>query len=196
MLWGIGRSIDTNEDCVLLFGPYFRILHSMGPSSPSADLVGSILEVEDNDFKQQRTTLRKGARAGPEARNGSYSQSQEEGAGKEPPLQIVWRNVLIFIYLHTAAVYGFYLCFTAAKSATLAWCKSTIGLYLMLHYESSNYNCFFGVVFSSILLVFIWRIWNYGRCASIVGSPMLQGQVATSPFCRCGANDCCPGKEK
>lgn len=109
---------------MLLLDLHFRILHSMGPS-PSADLVGSILEVEDNDFKQQRTTLRKGtARAGPEARNGSYSQSQEEGAGKEPPLQIVWRNVLIFIYLHTAALYGFYLCFTAAKPATLAWCKS------------------------------------------------------------------------
>ncbi|KAK4002430.1 hypothetical protein OUZ56_004258 [Daphnia magna] len=38
-----------------------------------------------------------------------------------PAVQIVWRNVLIFIYLHVAALYGFYLCFTAAKLPTLVW---------------------------------------------------------------------------
>ena len=94
----------------------------MGPA-PSADLVGSILGVEDNDFKQQRTVLRKTAAGHSEARTGSHSKPQEDSASKEPPMQIVWRNVLIFIYLHAAALYGFYLSFTAAKGSTLAWCK-------------------------------------------------------------------------
>ncbi|KAK4009422.1 acyl-CoA Delta-9 desaturase [Daphnia magna] len=101
------------------------ILHGMGPS-PSADLVGSILgvEAEDNDFKQQRSTLRKtnsSRMVTPETRNGSHSKSPEDSVAKDPPMQIVWRNVLVFIYLHAAALYGFYLCFTAAKPSTLAW---------------------------------------------------------------------------
>lgn len=92
----------------------------MGPT-PSADLVGSILGVEgeDNDFKQQRSTLRKAVTS----RNALHSKPQEDSSAKEPPMQIVWRNVLIFIYLHAAALYGGYLCFTAAKSSTLAWCE-------------------------------------------------------------------------
>lgn len=94
----------------------------MGPT-PSADLVGSILGVEDNDFKQQRTGLRKVSGRSTETRTSSHSKPQEDSASKEPPMQIVWRNVLIFIYLHAAALYGFYLCFTAAKASTLAWCK-------------------------------------------------------------------------
>lgn len=96
----------------------------MGPS-PSADLVGTILGVQD-DFKQptsSRGTHRKAAAAAavrPAAQVTSSSSSSESG---DAPLQIVWRNVLIFIYLHAAALYGFYLCFTAAKWATLSWCK-------------------------------------------------------------------------
>ncbi|XP_046442058.1 acyl-CoA Delta-9 desaturase-like isoform X3 [Daphnia pulex] len=42
-------------------------------------------------------------------------------AGKQPPVVIVWRNVLVFIYLHLAALYGLYLCFTDVTWATLAW---------------------------------------------------------------------------
>lgn len=38
-------------------------------------------------------------------------------------LQIVWRNVAIFAYLHTAAVYGAYLFLTQAKWATCAFGK-------------------------------------------------------------------------
>ena len=33
--------------------------------------------------------------------------------------QIVWRNVIIFAYLHIGAVYGLYLALTSAKWATL-----------------------------------------------------------------------------
>lgn len=37
------------------------------------------------------------------------------------PTQIVWKNVVIYIYFHIAALYGIYLCFASAKWATIAW---------------------------------------------------------------------------
>jgi stearoyl-CoA desaturase (delta-9 desaturase) len=36
----------------------------------------------------------------------------------EYKLQIVWKNVFIFIFLHLGALYGIYLIFTSAKIAT------------------------------------------------------------------------------
>lgn len=39
---------------------------------------------------------------------------------KQPPLQIVWRNVAVFVVLHAAALYGMYLIFYA-KPYTLLW---------------------------------------------------------------------------
>jgi stearoyl-CoA desaturase (delta-9 desaturase) len=35
--------------------------------------------------------------------------------------QIVWRNVILFVYLHLAAVYGAYLMLTSAKIITTIW---------------------------------------------------------------------------
>lgn len=113
-------------------------------ADPSADLVGlSILGVvteKDDDSKQQASLRRKAAAVtsrvtAPEAVSVSHSAPPKDSisssnspaavddSNKEPPLQIVWRNVLIFVYLHAAALYGFYLCFSAAKLATLSWCK-------------------------------------------------------------------------
>lgn len=34
------------------------------------------------------------------------------------PLKIVWRNAILFAYLHVAAIYGFYLAITSAKLYT------------------------------------------------------------------------------
>lgn len=31
---------------------------------------------------------------------------------------LVWRNIIAFIYLHLAAIYGLYLCLTSAKAST------------------------------------------------------------------------------
>ena len=117
----------------------YRILHSMGPT-PSADLVGSIIGVDDGD-DYKRPNLRKAA-----SDRTSVNKSKDtvvpssETANKEPPMQIVWRNVLIFIYLHAAALYGFYLCFIAAKWATLGWCKIVLLLHVAFPYYS---HCFF-----------------------------------------------------
>lgn len=34
-------------------------------------------------------------------------------------VELVWRNIIIFIYLHIAAIYGLYLSFTSVKVVTL-----------------------------------------------------------------------------
>lgn len=34
-------------------------------------------------------------------------------------VRLVWRNIIAFVYLHIAAVYGLYLCFTSAKASTV-----------------------------------------------------------------------------
>lgn len=101
-----------------------RIVMWHTPDPSSADLVSlsilGVLAEEDDDFKQQQSIARRKVVARP--RNAPLASTQEDPTGnKQPPLQIVWRNVLVFIYLHAAAIYGFYLCFTAAKLATLAW---------------------------------------------------------------------------
>lgn len=45
--------------------------------------------------------------------NGGHSKEP-----KEYKLQIVWRNVAIFAFLHVAALYGLYLAVISAKLAT------------------------------------------------------------------------------
>lgn len=43
--------------------------------------------------------------------------------------KIVWRNVILFAYLHLAALYGILLIFTSAKIATIIF-----GLFINLNY--------------------------------------------------------------
>lgn len=38
-------------------------------------------------------------------------------------LQLVWRNIIIFVYLHVVAAYGFYLMLTSARIYTSIYCK-------------------------------------------------------------------------
>lgn len=45
----------------------------------------------------------------------------EKKPSKPYTRQIVWRNVLLFIYLHGAALYGAYLMVTSAKLLTVVW---------------------------------------------------------------------------
>jgi len=42
---------------------------------------------------------------------------------KRPPMQIVWRNVVWYFFLHVFAVYGLYL-LPFAKAKTWLWSKS------------------------------------------------------------------------
>lgn len=36
---------------------------------------------------------------------------------------IVWKNVIVFIYLHLGGIYGFYLWTNGTKAYTILWCK-------------------------------------------------------------------------
>lgn len=47
---------------------------------------------------------------------------QRKGAEKRK-LKLVWRNIMIFGYLHIAALYGAWLFFTSAKWPTVFFCK-------------------------------------------------------------------------
>ena len=64
---------------------------------------------------------------------GASPQRKKEGdpgedSAKEEPVktQIVWKNVMIYIYFHAAALYGIYLCFASAKWTTIVWGNFTI----------------------------------------------------------------------
>jgi hypothetical protein len=46
---------------------------------------------------------------------------QAESSDREFWSLIVWRNVIIFLYVHLAAVYGIYLAFTKTKGLTVLW---------------------------------------------------------------------------
>ncbi|KAF3423489.1 hypothetical protein E2986_10617 [Frieseomelitta varia] len=48
-------------------------------------------------------------------------QSQKSSTQSKYKWRIVWRNVIAFVYLHLAAVYGIYLSFTAIKLQTTMW---------------------------------------------------------------------------
>ena len=41
---------------------------------------------------------------------------------KQPPRQLVWRNIIAFVLLHLGALYGIFL-IPWAKPATWAWCE-------------------------------------------------------------------------
>jgi len=47
---------------------------------------------------------------------------------KRPPMQIVWRNVIWFFFLHCFALYGLYL-LPYAKPATWLWGKTSCNEY-------------------------------------------------------------------
>lgn len=44
--------------------------------------------------------------------------------------QIVWQNVIVFVFLHIGAVYGGYLFFTKAK-----WASCVFGKYMLTFYD-------------------------------------------------------------
>ena len=45
----------------------------------------------------------------------------KERSKEKYEMRIVWRNVILFAYLHLAALYGAYLLFTSAKLMTAAF---------------------------------------------------------------------------
>ncbi|GLV31138.1 Desaturase 1 [Carabus blaptoides fortunei] len=46
-------------------------------------------------------------------------QNKEKSSPEKRKIQPVWRNIILFAYLHIAALYGVYLCFTSARLYTI-----------------------------------------------------------------------------
>lgn len=51
------------------------------------------------------------------------ARSNENNGPEKRKIQPVWRNIILFAYLHIAALYGVYLCFTSAKLYTTLFGK-------------------------------------------------------------------------
>ena len=49
--------------------------------------------------------------------NGGLAKRQEGYAGRRN-IKLVWRNIILFLYLHLAAVYGFWLMLASAQWKT------------------------------------------------------------------------------
>lgn len=58
-------------------------------------------------------------------------ETHDQETKQDYRLRIVWRNVVIMGYLHLAALYGIYLCFTAAMFKTVVAGKS-INIYVLM----------------------------------------------------------------
>ena len=54
------------------------------------------------------------------------------------PKQYVWRNILLFAYLHAAALYGGYLFLTSAKWQTDVFGKYCCKMYIIYRYLKKN----------------------------------------------------------
>lgn len=50
----------------------------------------------------------------------------ESKFAEDRKLKLVWRNIILFGYVHAAALYGLWLCFTSAKFYTIAFGKNLI----------------------------------------------------------------------
>lgn len=96
---------------------------------------------------------------------------------------IVWKNVIIFLYLHGAAIYGIYL--LAIREAKFM----TFVLGMILKNEKNKIlklrrvckKKFNRVVSSHHRRLHVWhnwRVWHNRRCASTMGTQIVQGHMA------------------
>lgn len=58
-----------------------------------------------------------------EEKNNQEISDQKLSNSKKYEWKIVWRNVILFIYFHIGALYGFYLWGNGVKGYTILWCK-------------------------------------------------------------------------
>lgn len=53
--------------------------------------------------------------------------------------EVVWQNVLIFIYLHMSALYGLSLLFLHAQFSTIVFSKYSVKLFFAFFYFENNW---------------------------------------------------------
>lgn len=50
-------------------------------------------------------------------------EEEQEVTSTRVKREVIWQNVLLYIYLHISAVYGIFLIFTQAQFATIVFSK-------------------------------------------------------------------------
>jgi len=76
---------------------------------------------------------------------------------KQPHQKIVWRNVILFGYLHLAALYGMLLIFTSAKIATTVFGKFNNLHHICIILLFSNVFCLFQFSNFNVSSIFDWH---------------------------------------
>lgn len=61
----------------------------------------------------------------------SFEGHPKSSSAKDIKIKIVWRNVILFAYLHAAALYGAYLMLFSASWPTVIWGKLFVFLFVM-----------------------------------------------------------------
>ncbi|PNF17902.1 Acyl-CoA Delta(11) desaturase [Cryptotermes secundus] len=84
----------------------FQILNVMGTT---------IVTTETQSLRDPTSYIRKGT-----DQKYAINETAESSNSKFWSL-IVWKNVILFLYVHLAAIYGFYLAFTKIKGITTVW---------------------------------------------------------------------------
>lgn len=137
------NSKESTEKCTGLEGA----LASEGPGN-----------MEDGSSKQTGVLFE----ADVETNDGALAASTVEFKRAEKrKLELVWRNIILFAYVHLAALYGAYLMFTQAKLAT------TI----------------FGKDFNTIMLSFSLTVFaaaaasTYVECLELLAAPTASGHT-------------------
>lgn len=72
------------------------------------------LEATQQNVSQKKPTSEKAATQ-------QLSSQKAQNAKSKYQWNIVWRNVIAFVYLHLGALYGLYLLLVAAKAYTFIW---------------------------------------------------------------------------
>jgi stearoyl-CoA desaturase (delta-9 desaturase) len=57
-------------------------------------------------------------------------KAQSQGYARRRNMKLVWRNIILFAYLHVAAVYGLWLMLTSAKFVTGVFGKRFLSIFL------------------------------------------------------------------
>lgn len=98
-------------------------------------------------------------------------------------LALVWRNIILFAYVHLAAVYGAWLMITSAKLYTVIFGKFNCVAYLF--FSKNNWlNLFMFVSLNSCGFILVRWLRNHGRCAQTLGASFVQSAFSITRLAR------------
>jgi hypothetical protein len=95
----------------------------MAPNLTTASAL-FLAETDDSVVYKSKSQMSPSAgRARSELQKEYENKEEADQSAPQYKLDIRWRNVIAFVYLHVFTVYGLYLIFAAAKYQTILWSK-------------------------------------------------------------------------